>query len=104
MKIEGYQTESLSAALEGVRSPTAPAANSATSEGAKLTQGDDLRLSADAELMRTAIEQVQGAPPIRQDAVERAKAALARGEIGNDAQQLADALIDSWLTAAPYRS
>ena len=92
---------SLSAALDGVRPPTAPAANSAAPEGATLTQGDGLRLSADAELMRTALEQVQGALPIRQDVVERTKAALARGDIGNDAHRLADALIDSWLTAAP---
>jgi flagellar biosynthesis anti-sigma factor FlgM len=101
VKIDGYPTDGLSAALEGVRPPTAPAANSAASEGARLTRGDDLRLSADAELMRTAIEQAQGAPPIRQDVVERTKAAMARGEIGNDPQQLADALIDAWLTAAP---
>jgi len=59
--------------------------------------GDRVEVSADARLLGKAVDAAAKAPEIRQDVVERAKAKLAAGEIGNDANRLADRLIDSLL-------
>lgn len=59
--------------------------------------GDRVEVSADARLLGKAVDAAAKAPEIRQDVVERAKARLAAGEIGNDANRLADRLIDSLL-------
>ena len=42
-----------------------------------------------------AVKAVHDAPAIRTDLVERMRAQLASGELGSDAGQLADSLIDS---------
>jgi len=60
--------------------------------------GDRVEVSADAVLLGKAVDAAAKAPEIRQDVVERAKAKLAAGEIGNDAARLADRLIDSLLS------
>ena len=59
--------------------------------------GDRVEVSADARLLGKAVDAAAKAPEIRQDVVERAKAKLAAGEVGNDANRLADRLIDSLL-------
>ena len=59
--------------------------------------GDRVEVSADARLLGRAVDAASKAPEIRHDVVERAKARLAAGEIGNDAERLADRLIDSLL-------
>lgn len=59
--------------------------------------GDRVDVSADARLLGQAVDAANKTPEIRQDVVERAKAKLAAGEIGNDANRLADRLIDSLL-------
>jgi flagellar biosynthesis anti-sigma factor FlgM len=60
--------------------------------------GDRVEVSADARLLGQAVDAANKAPEIRQDVVERAKAKLAAGEIGNDPARLADRLIDSLLS------
>jgi flagellar biosynthesis anti-sigma factor FlgM len=60
--------------------------------------GDRVEVSADARLLGQAVDAANKAPEIRQDVVERAKAKLAAGEIGNDPGRLADRLIDSLLS------
>ena len=60
--------------------------------------GDLVEVSADARLLGQAVDAANKAPEIRQDVVERAKAKLAAGEIGNDPGRLADRLIDSLLS------
>jgi len=60
--------------------------------------GDRVEVSADARLLGKALEAAAKAPEIRQDVVDRAKAKLAAGEIGNDPARLADRLIDSLLS------
>lgn len=60
--------------------------------------GDRVEVSADARLLGQAVDAAAKAPEIRQDVVERAKAKLAAGEIGNDPGRLADRLIDSLLS------
>ena len=69
--------------------------------GARATQTpattDQIELSPEAQLLRTALDQVAGQPEIRQDLVRRMQALNDRGELGKDAGKLADAIIDSWL-------
>ena len=60
--------------------------------------GDYLELSAETRLLGQAVDAVSKAPEIRQDVVDRARARLAAGEIGNDPGRLADRLIDSLLS------
>ena len=60
--------------------------------------GDRLELSAETRLLGQAVDAVSKAPEIRQDVVDRARARLAAGEIGNDPGRLADRLIDSLLS------
>ena len=62
------------------------------------TGGDRVEVSADARLLGQAVDAANQAPDIRQEVVERAKAKLAAGEVGNDAGRLADRLIDSLLS------
>jgi hypothetical protein len=57
-----------------------------------------VEVSADARLLGKALDAAAKAPEIRQDVVDRAKAKLAAGEIGNDPARLADRLIDSLLS------
>jgi flagellar biosynthesis anti-sigma factor FlgM len=59
--------------------------------------GDRVQVSADARLLGQAVDAAEKAPEIRQDVVERAKAKLAAGEIGNDPVRLADRMIDSFM-------
>ena len=55
--------------------------------------GDQVKLSAGAQLAQTALGALGQAADIRQDKVERAKAMMANGELGNDSRSLADAII-----------
>jgi flagellar biosynthesis anti-sigma factor FlgM len=64
----------------------------------KADGGDRVEVSADARLLGKAVEAASKAPEIRQDVVDRAKAKLAAGQVGNDAGRLADRLIDSLLS------
>jgi hypothetical protein len=59
--------------------------------------GDLPALSAETRLFGQAVDAASTAPEIRQEVVDRARARLAAGEIGNDPGRLADRLIDSLL-------
>jgi flagellar biosynthesis anti-sigma factor FlgM len=62
--------------------------------------GDAVRVSGEAQLVAqaaTAVGDVGGQDHVRPDVVERAKEALARGEVGADLDRLADRLIDGML-------
>ena len=60
--------------------------------------GDHLELPAEMRPLGHVVDAVSKAPEIRQDVVDRARARLAAGEIGNDPGRLADRLIDSLLS------
>lgn len=64
----------------------------------KAEGGDRVEVSADARLLGKAVDAANKAPEIRQDVVDRAKAKLEAGQVGNDAGRLADRLIDSLLS------
>ncbi len=61
------------------------------------SQGDRLQVSPDALLVTNAVKSASEAPDIRPEAVARAKAKLAAGEIGNDPERLAERIIDDML-------
>ena len=58
---------------------------------------DRLEVSKDAQLVSTALKTASGTPDIRPEAVDRAKKALAAGQVGTDSQALADKMLDSLL-------
>jgi flagellar biosynthesis anti-sigma factor FlgM len=105
VKIDDYQSDILSnQPLDPVARPTQTVGNpdNAGLSPALGSRGTDrVQLSDDVQLMRAGAEAVRRMPDVRPDVVARMRAALDRGEIGNNPQQLADALIDSWLALAP---
>lgn len=59
--------------------------------------GDQLRVSAEAQLASEAVKRAAEASDVRPDVVARAKKLLDAGLLGNDAGAIADALIKSSL-------
>lgn len=98
MKIDGNRADLLNQGLDRVGGATVQAGNRTTPNAAPTPATTDaVTLSDDAKLMRTAMQTARQTPDIRQDVVERMRAALDRGEIGKDPGVLADALIDHWV-------
>jgi flagellar biosynthesis anti-sigma factor FlgM len=108
MKIEGQRPDQLPAPNQ-----TASTTASQAAQGAERTQAaprtersgrptearaDRVELSPDARLMETAVKAVEKSPAVRQDVVERVRAKLAAGEVGNDPVRLADRIIDNLLS------
>jgi flagellar biosynthesis anti-sigma factor FlgM len=95
MKIDGYNAGAIQGQTEradGVASRGAREAGTPASEGT-----DQVRLSNDVQFVQAATAAAVQAPEIRPDLVDRMRALLNAGEIGNDPGRLADALIDSWV-------
>ena len=95
MIIDGNRVDLLNPGLDRVGGATVQAGNRTTPNAAPATT-DAVTLSDDAKLMRTAMHAAGQTPDIRQDVVERMRAALDKGDIGNDPGVLADALINNW--------
>lgn len=73
---------------------------SATGSGKAHAAGpraDQLTLSPEAKIMQAAADNATSTPAIRQDVVERMRALLDKGAVGNDANSLAESIIDDWL-------
>ena len=97
MKIHGDNTSALTGAADQIGKT---ADQTSASGGRKAPQGtgtDQVTLSPEARVMQTLTEKAGQAPEIRQDVVDRMRALLDKGAIGNDAGQLADSIIDDWL-------
>jgi flagellar biosynthesis anti-sigma factor FlgM len=95
MKIDGYNAGAVQGQTEradGVASRGTREAGASASEGT-----DQVRLSNDVQFVQAATAAAHQAPEVRQDVVERMRALLQAGQIGNDPERLADALIDSWI-------
>lgn len=82
--------------FDRIESAKAEAAQSGSSKAgrAQAGSGDQVRLSSGVQLASSAATAAASSPDIRQDKVERAKALLESGKLGNDANKLAEALID----------
>ena len=73
-------------------------ADKRTGKGASSgTSGDSITLSSDAQLLHGALKAAEELPATRADKVAEARLKLASGELGQDAQRLADRIIDSLL-------
>ena len=63
-------------------------------KGERTVGSDSVSLSNGVKFANTAMVAASGAPEIRREKVERAKALLESGQLGADPYKLADALID----------
>ena len=79
------------------KTPDVSVGGTARSEGSARQSSDQLTLSSEAKFMQTVAEKASGEPAVRQDLVDRMKALLDKGQIGDDAGKLADSLIDDVL-------
>lgn len=95
MKIEGDRPYGLTDAQQTTPADRVQSGRDQSRLGG--ASGDRVQVSADARLYGAAMAAAEQTPEIRQDVVERAKAKLAAGEIGNDPVRLADRIIDSLL-------
>lgn len=94
MKIEGKRP-GFDQPLDRVESNKTPGAGPDRARG--ISSVDHLRVSAEARLAREAVQLAQAASGVRPEAVERAKALLASGELGADVDAVAEAIIDAVL-------
>jgi flagellar biosynthesis anti-sigma factor FlgM len=104
MKVDGNRPESLAGNNQAGSAQSAQATERLQQQQ-KLEQqriaesrNDRVELSADARLADSAVKAVTRAPDVRQDVVERVRAKLDAGELGNDLNRLADKMIDNLLS------
>jgi flagellar biosynthesis anti-sigma factor FlgM len=96
MKIEANRANLESVAAQ--RADRLTYGRSQQASGSAGTDGtDQVKVSDSAALAETARQAAVGAPEIRQDLVQRMRAKLEAGEVGKDAESLADSMIDSML-------
>ena len=99
MKIDGdkpsIRTDQSDAAdrPERTASPPPSPAVPPTSTG----RADQILLSPDVQLVRTAIDAAIQTPAVRSEVVDRMRALMVKGGLGTDASRLADAIIETWL-------
>lgn len=96
MKIQGNRPDNDAAITQNTKvdrggAETRPAA------GTKAGQGDRVALSSEAALASSVAKAAAELPDIRMDLVNRMRELMDRGELGNDAEALADRLIDDML-------
>jgi flagellar biosynthesis anti-sigma factor FlgM len=96
MKIEGKSPGADGLAAQKLERAQAEVNEAARADAARKT-GDRVELSPDAALANAAARAAADAPDVRPEVVERMKRALAAGELGRDAQALAESLIDRML-------
>jgi flagellar biosynthesis anti-sigma factor FlgM len=94
MKIQAERPDELAQATQ-----TGGDRNRARTEasGGDRKTGDRANISSDAQLLNTAVKAAKEAPEIRPAVVEAAKQKLLSGELGADADRLANRLIDHML-------
>lgn len=80
------------ARTDAVRDERAAAAERATQDD---RSADQVRVSTTGQLAAAAAAAANEASDVRPDAVARGRELLERGELGRDAERLADALINS---------
>jgi flagellar biosynthesis anti-sigma factor FlgM len=95
MKIAGNNANLDPAALQ--RLERAAADGTRQAHGAKAGSADRVDVSPDAALANEAAKAASDVPEVRQDLVDRMRALLDAGQLGSDADALADSLIDSLL-------
>jgi flagellar biosynthesis anti-sigma factor FlgM len=96
MKIDG-QTPRIDAAQINRPDKAGERASAASGPGGASASTDQVSLSPEAQLAQAATAAAEQAPAIRNDVVDRMRALLDQGQVGNDTEKLAGALIDHWL-------
>ena len=94
MKIQNDGANALTNAADSVA--RAKSGEQGGAEKARSAAGgsDALKLSPEAQFLKTLADQSAEPPVVRQDVVDRMKALLDAGKLGNDPGALADAIID----------
>lgn len=97
MKIDNHSLSSTTERLGQTQADTT--SDGPARSGSAGSAGDAVKVSSDAQLAATAASQVGpvGEDTVRPDVVERARAAVEAGTVGNDLDALADSLIDGLL-------
>jgi len=103
VKIDAYRSEIATEALDRAARPTPPVGKRDANAATTPATGDEVRLSSDARLMQTVMQSAQQSLNIRQDVVERMRAALANGQVGNDPHALADAMLDRLIATSSQK-
>ena len=100
MKIDGDKLPSLNGLTEPAdRADKVSSQNQPSAAPSDPPRGDQIHLSADWQLVRTALDSASRAPASRGEVVERMRRLVAEGRVGNDPARLADAIIDTWLNS-----
>lgn len=94
MKIDSYRQSFIA---ETGAAPAAGGPGRPAARGPQAAGRDEVRVSADAQLLSAALTAAAPETGIRADVVEAMKAKLAAGEIGDDPLRLADRMIDGLL-------
>ena len=96
MKIQGNRPDNDAAIAQNTRVER-PEADTRAAAGVRVGQGDRVALSAEAALASSAAKAAAELPEVRMDLVNRMRELMERGELGADAEALADRLIDGML-------
>lgn len=97
MKICNDNPSALTNATDAVE-PTTDQTAATGKPQAPLSQTDQVTLSPEARILKAIANSAAEPLAIRQDVVDRMRALLDRGAIGEDPRALADAIIDDSLT------
>ena len=97
MKINNDNSNPVTGAADALGGVTPSQTAGAPKPGPAPTPADQLTLSPEARMMQAVAETAAEPPAIRQEVVDRMRALLDRGELGNDAGRLADAIVSDWL-------
>jgi flagellar biosynthesis anti-sigma factor FlgM len=98
MKIEGNRlTQDTQATEQSQRTAADRGVKRSGNDKTQTTSTDRVEMSADAQLMTSALNASQKTPAVRTELVERLREKFNAGEIGNDSGRLADRMIDDLL-------
>ena len=97
MKIDGNRPTHDTAAAEATRRSAKDGVQQGGGVAPSAAAGDRVELSGDASLRAAALKAANDAPGIRTELVDKMREKLNAGKIGNDANALADAIIDDQL-------
>jgi flagellar biosynthesis anti-sigma factor FlgM len=92
MRIQGERPENV-----GQTQATADRGRTGRLDQPAQAPGDRVQVSDQARLLSAALQAARELPDSSEAAIERARAKRAAGELGKDAERLADKLIDSLL-------
>ena len=97
MKIENDKPNSLTGQTDALTPPASAGSAPAGKTAPAQSLADQLTLSPEAQLLKAAADAAAGDPAVRTELVEKMRALLAEGQIGTDADALAESLIDDVL-------